>query len=95
MTKETDKEARDSQVKKQHIFDKPQNVRRLLRVFYFICFALMVADYFIHRHIEHPIESIFGFYGLYGFIACVLLVLVAKEMRKALMRKEDYYEDDR
>ena len=80
---------------KQHIFDKPKNVRNLLRVFYVICLALIVGDFFVHRHIEHPLEETFGFYGLYGFIACVLLVLVATEMRKVLMRKEDYYQDDR
>ena len=80
---------------KQHIFDKPKNVTRLLRVFYVVCAGLFVADFFVHRHIEHPVERLFGFYGLYGFIACVLLVLIAKEMRKVLMRKEDYYDNDR
>ena len=39
-----------------------------------------------------PIEGYFGFYSLYGFCACVVLVLVAKEMRKVLMRDEDHYE---
>ena len=33
-----------------------------------------------------------GFYAVYGFVACVLLVLLAKEMRKVLIRKEDYYD---
>jgi hypothetical protein len=32
-----------------------------------------------------------GFY-IYGFVACVVLVVIAKEMRKVLMRKEDYYD---
>jgi hypothetical protein len=35
----------------------------------------------------------FGFYSVYGFVACVLLVLLAKEMRKLLIRKEDYYDE--
>jgi hypothetical protein len=35
-----------------------------------------------------------GFYAFYGFVACVLLVLIAKQMRKVLMRKEDYYDVD-
>jgi len=34
---------------------------------------------------------VWGFYALYGFVACVLLVLLAKEMRKLVMRNEDYY----
>jgi hypothetical protein len=32
------------------------------------------------------------FYGLYGFVSCVLLVVAAKELRKVLMRSEDYYD---
>jgi len=35
---------------------------------------------------------VIGFYSLYGFVACVILVLLAKEMRKLVMRDEDYYE---
>jgi hypothetical protein len=42
--------------------------------------------------VSHPWEGFFGFYALYGFVACVLLVLLAKEMRKLVMRDEDYYE---
>ena len=41
---------------------------------------------------HHPWEALFGFYGIYGFVACVILVLLAKEMRRILMRREDYYE---
>jgi bacteriorhodopsin len=78
---------------KQHIFDKPENVTRLLRVFYFICFVLIAIEFWIHRHTEHVLETIFGFYGLYGFIACVILVLIATQMRKLLMRSENFYEE--
>ena len=33
-----------------------------------------------------------NFYGFYGFIGCVFLVLAAAQLRKVLMRDEDYYE---
>ncbi|HKJ77228.1 MAG TPA: hypothetical protein VKA64_08485 [Gammaproteobacteria bacterium] len=77
---------------KQHLFDKPENVRRLLRVFYAICAGLLAADLIIHRHTLFSWEGFWGFYPIYGFVACVLLVLIAKEMRKAVMRSEDYYD---
>jgi len=77
---------------KQYIFDNPRNISRLLNGFYIICVILFVADFIVHRHVVHSWEDIPGFYALYGFIACVLLVVVAKEMRKVLMRKEDYYD---
>ena len=79
---------------KTYLFDNPRNVSRLLLGFYIICALLFVADFVFHRHVVHPWEGLPGFYTIYGFIACVLLVLIAKEMRKVLMRKEDYYDVD-
>jgi hypothetical protein len=79
---------------KQYLFDKPENVNRLLRGFYILCGLLVALDFFVHRHISHDWEHLPGFYAIFGFVACVLLVLVAKEMRKVLMRKEDYYDVD-
>lgn len=76
----------------QHVFDKRENVKRTLRILYAICAVLLLADFLIHRHVTHAWEALFGFYAVYGFVACVILVLVAKEMRKLLMRKEDYYD---
>ena len=79
---------------KQYLFDKPRNVNRLLRSFYLICAILLILDVVLHRHVIHSWENIPGFYAIFGFIACVLLVLIAKEMRKVVMRKEDYYDVD-
>lgn len=78
---------------KQHIFDKPENVTRLLRVFYAVCIILALLDFVIHRHVYHSLENIWLFYPIYGFVGCVLLVLVAKWMRTFLMRRESYYDD--
>lgn len=77
---------------KTYLFDNPGNVTRLLRGFYIICGILFVADFIVHRHTVHPWEGFPGFFAIYGFVACVVLVVIAKEMRKVLMRKEDYYD---
>jgi len=79
---------------KQFIFDKTENVNRLLRGFYIVCGVLLALDFIIHRHMSHDWEHMPGFYAIFGFVACVLLVLAAKEMRKVLMRREDYYDVD-
>ena len=79
--------------KKQYFFDKPENIKKALKIFYVICIGLLSIDLFFHRHVLHSWENLWGFYGLFGFVACVVLVLVAKEMRKVLMRDEDYYDD--
>ena len=36
----------------------------------------------------------FGFYAIFGFVACVGLVLAAKELRKFLKRDEDFYDNN-
>ena len=78
---------------KIHVFDNPRNVQRLLYGLYAVCLLLVIADFIIHRHTTMIWESIPAFYALYGFIACVVLVVLAKLMRKVLMRKEDYYDE--
>ncbi|MCW8092763.1 hypothetical protein [Alteromonas sp. ASW11-130] len=78
---------------KVYFFDKPENVRLILRIFYFLCVVLFLLDFFVHRHIYVYFESIPTFYALYGFVACVVLVLIAKLMRKVLMRDENYFSD--
>jgi hypothetical protein len=78
---------------KRYLFDDPRNVRRVVRGLFGTCVGLLGLELVIHRHLAHPWEELFGFYALYGFVACVLLVLLAAEMRKLVMRDEDYYGD--
>jgi len=80
--------------KKQHLFDKPRNVTRLLRSLYAICALLLLLDFILHRHVTHSWESIPGFYAIFGFVACVSLVLAAKLLRKLVKRNEGYYHVD-
>ena len=77
----------------QDFFDKPENIKLILKIFYAICVVLVLVDFIVHRHIYHSWENIPAFYAIYGFVGCVILVLVAKEMRKFLMRGEDYYNE--
>ncbi len=78
---------------KTHMFDKPRNVKRVIYALYGLCAVSFALDAVVHRHVDHPWEDLYGFHGVYGFGACVLLVLGAKQLRKILMRKEDYYDD--
>jgi hypothetical protein len=53
---------------------------------------LVLADLVVHRHAEIGFDGWFNFYGLYGFVACIALVLAAKLLRRVVMRREDYYD---
>ena len=77
--------------KRSYLFDNPRNVRFVVRLLVFCCALLFLLDFVLHRHVEHPWEAFSGFYAIYGFTACVILVLLARELRKLVMRKEKYY----
>lgn len=82
---------------KRHLFDDTRNVKRIIRLLFACCAVLLAFDFLLHRHpsfqegVLHA-EAWYGFYPVYGFVACVLLVLAARQMRRLLMRGEDYYE---
>ncbi|MCF6353486.1 MAG: hypothetical protein L3J26_00015 [Candidatus Polarisedimenticolaceae bacterium] len=78
---------------KTYLFDKPKNIERLLKWFYGACILLVVADFIFHRHIGFGWEEVPAFYAIYGFVACVVLAVIAKKIRKVVMRKENYYDE--
>lgn len=78
---------------KKYWLDKPDNVNRLVYVLYAVCAVLILLDFLYHKHVNFPFEGWFGFFSWFGFIACVVLVLLAKKMRKIVKRDEDYYGD--
>ena len=78
-------------------FDRKENVKKVLVGLYIGCGLLLLID-LVFRIIgfdKHPYfkwEQWPGFYAVYGFVACVLLVLVSKYiLRPLVMRGEDYY----
>ena len=82
----------NSEHQKENQIPKATGLRRILRWFYIACIVSAGMDFVIHRHVTHPWEHWIFFYCVFGFVACVILVVVAKWMRKPLMRSEDYYD---
>ena len=78
---------------KKYIFDNKKNVQRVLYGLFCTLILLLALEPFVHKHSYFACEKWFGFYAIYGFVACVLLVLVAKYvLRPMVKRKEDYYD---
>jgi len=90
-------------MEKKHIFDNPNNVKKLLKIFFSSVIVLLILDviylflskmHIIHAHVIYRWEEWWGFYAFYGFVACVILVLVSKYILRPLVkRKEDYYDN--
>lgn len=70
-----------------------KKVKKGLSIFYAVLVLLIIVDFFIPKHPYFPWEGYPSFYAVYGFVSCVVLVLVAKYvLRKAVMREEEYYD---
>ena len=78
---------------KKYIFDNKKNVQRVLYGLFCTLILLLALEPFVHKHSYFAWEKWFGFYAVYGFVACVLLVLAAKYiLRPFIKREEDYYD---
>ncbi len=79
--------------KKEYLFDNPKNVTILLRCFFSILVILLGLDFLVHKHAHFEWEMWPEFYAVYGYVACVVLVIVAKYILRPLVkRREDYYD---
>lgn len=78
---------------KKFWLDDKKNVDRIWYGVVIGTVALCLADFFYHKHFKFEIEGLPGFYGIYGFLICVVLVFAVKLLRKILRRDENYYGD--
>jgi hypothetical protein len=77
----------------------PPTVRKIVIALVVVCVGLILADlcflldFTPSKTVHADFELIPGFHAAYGFISYVLLVLLATQLRRLLMRSEDYYDD--
>ena len=77
--------------------DEPKNIKKLRMVLYLSLIVVVILEFILieHEHIELSPEYIAefpAFHAFYGFIACILIILVSKFIGYLVMRKEDYYD---
>ena len=78
---------------RKYWLDDRQNITKVVWGLVILCGILFVAEAFYDKHPHFIAETYFGFFGIFGFVVCVGLVLTAKVMRILLKRGEDYYDD--
>jgi len=69
--------------------------RKRLSLFFYLSLLLAVGADFLTPHEGGHFfwERVFGFGAIYGFISCVLIIVVSKALgRMGLMQREDYYD---
>ena len=91
---------------KPRFLDKPGNVKTLLWLFLGVCAAVVLYEFLrplgagggggeeAHDLAERaPALAFIGSFAIYGFVSCVVLILLGKGLRRLAMRPEDYYGD--
>lgn len=77
---------------RKYWLDAPGNTDKIFWVLVLLSVLLFLADALYHKHPYFEIEKAFGFYGVFGFCACVALIITAKIVRFLVMRAENYYD---
>ena len=64
-------------------------------VAYAVLIFIILMDLFIPRHEIHFFgDAIPGFWSIFGFIACILIILISKWIgRLGIMQEENYYNE--
>jgi hypothetical protein len=74
-----------------HWLVRPQTIRLLWIVSTTLLVLLVLLDLAVAHHPHFGLDGWFGFHAAYGFIACVVLVLLSKALGLILKRPDDYY----
>jgi hypothetical protein len=73
--------------------DDPLNVQRLWRAFLQLLALLVLAEAFVALSPHFAIERLFGFHAWFGFLACAVMIGIAKLLGLVLKRGERYYDE--
>ena len=65
---------------------------RILVIFFTLCAIVLAMDFFGRPEKHHPIEEWPFAYPFFGFFGIALLIVLAKGLRRLVMRSEDYYD---
>ncbi len=76
-----------------HWLARPRTIRWLWCIFVAILALTVIARLVVEVHPHFELEGVFGFSAAYGFIACAVLILVARGIGVLLKRPDGYYRD--
>ena len=76
-----------------HWLVRPATIRKLWYVFSAVLAVLVLLQAVIPIKGYFTVDGWFGFGAVYGFVSCLLMVLIAKVLGVVLKRPKGYFED--
>jgi len=73
---------------------RPESIRLLWKLFAVVLALTVVAQFVIKVKGYFGVDGWLGFAAIFGFVSCLLMVLVAKALGLVLKRDEDYYKEE-
>jgi len=62
----------------EHWLRRPATIKKLWRWGLALLVVIALLDIAVHGHAYFEIDGLFGFYSLYGLMACIAMVVIAK-----------------
>ena len=76
-----------------HWLVRPDTIVLLWKILIAVLALTVLAQAFIYVKGDFVVDSWFGFGAAYGFVSCLIMVLVAKGLGYVLKRDETYYQE--
>ncbi len=76
-----------------HWLYRKENHRKLWFGGGILLLLTVLAQWVFEIHGQYEFEAWLGFFGVFGFVSCVLMVLFAKLLGLLIKRKDNYYHD--
>lgn len=74
-------------------FYKPDSIRKLWKWGAIVLCLTVLVQVLVPIHGHFVVEGVFGFFALYGFVTCLLMVVGAKLLGFLIKKPDDYYDD--
>ena len=66
----------------RHWLTRPETIRKLWALFIAVLAAVVLAELLVPREAHFDVERLFGFYALFGFVACAVLIVAGQGHRR-------------
>lgn len=83
----------DNQNQNDHFLTQPKTIKLLWWGFVLILALTVLADFAVKHKAYFGVDGTFGFAAWFGFIACVLIVVISKAFGVIFKRPDTYYDD--